>query len=125
MYLQPIDPECRKFLKCLKTAQSKSKKISVEFSEMEKLMDMERSDIIRIAAFLEEILSVEIISHIILNIIIVQNDIVFLNIFLILGQRRRFTCLRLTKSGTAFFTFFELAFNVTIRFSRIFFQFSP
>lgn len=54
MYLQPIDPECRKFLKCLKTAQTKSKKISVEFSEMEKLMDMERSDIIRIAAFLEE-----------------------------------------------------------------------
>ena len=55
MNLQPIDPECRRFLKCLKRAQIKSGNPSVEISEMETLMNMETSEIIRIADFLEEL----------------------------------------------------------------------
>ncbi len=55
MFLQPIDPECRKFLKCLKKLQIKSGNPSVEIAEMEQMMNEDRSVIIRIADFLEEL----------------------------------------------------------------------
>lgn len=54
MFLQPIDPECRRFLKCLKSAQTKGKIQTVEISEMEELMEKDSAEIIRIADFLEE-----------------------------------------------------------------------
>lgn len=60
MYLEPIDPQCRKFLRALKKAQIKSGKITVEVEEIERLTNFTCADIARIAEFLSDMRIIKI-----------------------------------------------------------------
>ncbi len=54
MYLEPIDPECRKFLRALKRAQLKSGLETIEIDTVTEMTKYKRNVVCRIAEFLED-----------------------------------------------------------------------
>lgn len=60
MYLEPLDPECRKFLKAIRNAMVKHKFKAVPASKLEEALKCDYDDICRIAEFLEELHIVKI-----------------------------------------------------------------
>ncbi len=63
MYLQPIDPECRRFLKNLREEQTASQSQTVDFETMAERMNMKEYEIIRIADFLSDMRIIVIDSY--------------------------------------------------------------
>lgn len=54
MYLEPIDPDCRKFLKAMRKHMAKHKSAAISTQELIKVLDWELENIYRVADFLEE-----------------------------------------------------------------------